>query len=52
MYDFPSLISQGPLGQLVTAGVVDRFVKSPHTPEDRKQQAMEWLSRLQEYGNE
>lgn len=52
MYDFPSLISQGPLGQLVTAGVVDRFVKSPHTPEDRKQQAMAWLSRLQEYGNE
>lgn len=52
MYDFPSLISQGPLGQLVTRGIVDRFVKSPHTPEDRKQQAMEWLSRLQEYGNE
>ena len=52
MYDFPSLISQGPLGQLVTAGVVDRFVKSPHTPEERKQQAMAWLSRLQEYGNE
>lgn len=52
MYDFPSLISQGPLGQLVTAGIVDRFVKSPHTPEDRKQQAMAWLSRLQEYGNE
>lgn len=48
MYDFPSLISQGPLGQLVTAGIVDRFVKSPHTPEDRKQQAMAWLSRLQE----
>ncbi|MEI6446054.1 MAG: AAA family ATPase [Nostocales cyanobacterium ELA583] len=52
MYDFPSLISQGSLGQLVTAGVVDRFVKSPHTPEDRKQQALAWLSRLQEYSNE
>lgn len=52
MYDFPSLISQGELGQLVTAGIVDRFVKSPHTPEDRKQQAMAWLSRLQEYENE
>ena len=46
MYDFPSLISQGPLGQLVTAGIVDRFIKSPHTPEDRKQQALAWLSRL------
>ena len=52
MYEFPGLISLGPLGQLVTAGVVDRFVKSPHTLEDRKQQAMEWLSRLQEYDNE
>ena len=50
MYEYPRLISQGPLGQLVTAGVVDRFVKSPHTPEERKQQAMAWLSRLQEYG--
>jgi len=44
MYDFPSLISQGALGQLVTDGVVDRFVKSPHTPEDRKQQAVKWQS--------
>ena len=52
MYDFPSLISQGELGQLVTAGIVDRFVKSPHTLADRKQQAMAWLSRLQEYENE
>ena len=49
MYDFPGLISQGPLGQLVTAGIVDRFIKSPHTPEDRKQQALAWLSRLQHY---
>jgi hypothetical protein len=46
MYDFPSLISQRPLGQLVTAGIVDRFIKSPHTPEDRKQQALAWLSRF------
>ncbi len=52
MSEFPGLISQGPLGQLVTAGIVDRFVKSPRTPEERKQQAMAWLSRLQEYGNE
>ncbi|MFM6015750.1 MAG: AAA family ATPase [Dolichospermum sp.] len=49
MEDYSSLILQGPLGQLVTTGVVDRFVKSPHTPEDRKQQALAWLSRLQEY---
>lgn len=52
MDDFPSLISQGPLGHLVSVGIVDRFVKSPQTPEDRKQQALAWLSRLQEYSNE
>ena len=45
--DFPGLVSQGPLGQLVTTGVVDRFVKSPITPEERKQRAMNWLSSLQ-----
>lgn len=38
--DFPGLVSQGPLGQLVTTGVVDRFIKSPITPEERKQRAM------------
>ena len=52
IYDFPRLISQGSLGQLVTAGIVERFVKSPLTPEIKKQQALDWLSRLQEYGNE
>lgn len=50
--EFPGLISQGSLGQLVTKGVVDRFIKSPHTPEARKQQAMDWLTQLQEYGDE
>jgi predicted ATPase len=50
--EFPGLISQGSLGQLVTKGIVDRFIKSPHTPEDRKQRAMDWLKQLQEYGND
>lgn len=45
--EFPGLVSQGPLGRLVTTGVVDRFIKSPHTPEERKQRAMDWLVRLQ-----
>lgn len=47
--EFPGLVSQGPLGQLVTTGVVDRFIKSPQTPEERKQRAMDWLARLQGY---
>lgn len=36
LQDYPGLVSQGPLGELVTNGVVDRFVKSPATPEQRK----------------
>jgi predicted ATPase len=50
--DFPSLIFQGSLGQLVTRGVVDRFIKSPHTPEDRRQKTMAWLKRSEGYKNE
>jgi predicted ATPase len=50
--DFPSLIFQGSLGQLVTQGVVDRFIKSPHTPEARKQKSIAWLKRLEEHQNE
>lgn len=45
--DFAGLVSQGPLGELVTNGVVDRFVKSPSTSEDKKQRAMEWLKKIQ-----
>lgn len=44
--DFPGLVSQGPLGHLVTAGVVDRFVKSPITADDKKRHAQQWLARL------
>ncbi len=50
--EFPGLISQGSLGQLVTKGVVDRFIKSPHTPEDRKKRSIAWLKRLEEHKNE
>lgn len=45
--DYPGLVSQGPLGELVTNGVVDRFVKSPVTLEQKKQNAMDWLSQMQ-----
>lgn len=45
--DFPGLVSQGPLGELVTNGIVDRFVKSPVTPEQKKQNAIDWLVKMQ-----
>ncbi|MDX2272653.1 MAG: ATP-binding protein [Cyanobacteriota bacterium] len=50
--EFPSLISQGALGQLVTAGIVDRFIKSPHTSEVKKQLALAWLTQLQDNVND
>ena len=47
--DYAGLITQGPLGELVTNGIVDRFVKSPVTPEAKKQNALDWLARLPSY---
>ena len=45
--DYPGLVSQGPLGDLVTNGVIDRFIKSPVTSEQKKENALDWLTRLQ-----
>ena len=45
--DYPGLVSQGLLGELVTNGIVDRFVKSPLTPAQKKQNAMDWLNKMQ-----
>lgn len=45
--DYPGLVSQGPLGELVTNGIVDRFVKSPITAEQKKKNAMDWLLKMQ-----
>nr|CAA6811677.1 MAG: DNA recombination and repair protein RecF [uncultured Thiotrichaceae bacterium] len=50
LQDYPGLVSQGRLGELVTNGVVDRFVKSPITPEQKKQNALDWLARMQGTG--
>ncbi len=44
---YPELVAQGPLGQLMTRRVLDRFVKDTSTPEQRQTQALEWLVSLQ-----
>jgi Fe-S cluster assembly ATPase SufC/energy-coupling factor transporter ATP-binding protein EcfA2 len=45
---FPSLVAQGPLGDLVTSRVVDRFVKAkPQTPEATAQKLDEWMASLE-----
>ena len=43
---FPELVAQGPLGQLMTKRVLDRFIKDKSTPEDRKRAALSWLEKL------
>lgn len=46
LHRYPELVSQGPLGHLVTRGVVDRMVKDPSSPEDRTEAALDWLRKL------
>lgn len=42
-----NLLAQGPLGHLVTRGVVDRFVKSRReSPEERKNRDQAWVRKL------
>lgn len=44
---YPELVAQGPLGQLMTRRVLDRFVKDSSTPDQRQAQALDWLASLQ-----
>jgi len=46
--EYPRLIAQGPLGELVTRGVLDRMVKDRTTPEQREAAADAWLRALGE----
>jgi predicted ATPase len=44
--DYPELIAQGPVGHLMTSGVLERFVKTHPGPVLKKQQAEAWLAAL------
>ena len=44
--DYSKLVAQGRLGNLMTHGVIDRFVKDFRTPEQRKEDALAWLREL------
>ncbi|SDY53397.1 AAA family ATPase [Acinetobacter kyonggiensis] len=50
--DYVGLVSQGPLGELVTQGIVDRFVKNPISKEDKRQKALSWLNEMRGASNE
>ncbi len=44
---YPELVAQGPLGRLLTQGIVDRFVKTATTPEQQVQQKLHWIEELE-----
>lgn len=43
---YPDLIMQGSLGDLLTRGLIDRFVKQAPNPTERKQDALKWLASI------
>ena len=44
--DYPELVAQGPVGHLMTQGIIERFVKEHPGSEERKRRAHEWLNAL------
>lgn len=43
---YPELVAQGPLGQLMTQRILERFVKDQRTQGERKQSALEWVKKF------
>jgi predicted ATPase len=43
---FPELAAQGPLGQLMTKRILDRFLKDESTGEERQKAALTWLEQF------
>jgi predicted ATPase len=45
---YPELVAQGPLGRLVTKGILDRYLKAPEKRdrETKVEQGLAWLSEL------
>ncbi|NQT86995.1 ATP-binding protein [bacterium] len=42
---YPELIAQGTLGRLVTAGILERYLKDTRSTEERKKQALKWIEK-------
>lgn len=43
---YPELIGQGSLGELLTRGLVDRFVKQQNSSDERQKKALQWLENI------
>lgn len=44
--EYPELLARGPLGHLMTSGLLERFVKYHPTGDERKMKALKWLDRM------
>ena len=44
--NYPELISQGSLGDLVTEGALSNFVKNYQGQDDKKEKALRWLETI------
>ena len=47
MSQYPELIAQGPIGSLMTSGILERYLKSGKTAEEKKKDALKWLENYQ-----
>ncbi len=47
MSQYPELIAQGPIGALMTKGILDRYLKAGKTIEQKKKDALKWLENYQ-----
>lgn len=45
--DYPELVAQGPLGQLMTRGILDRYLKDRRSEDEKKAEALQWLDSLE-----
>lgn len=50
--NYPELVAQASLGELVTTRVLDRFLEDKTTEEERKQQSLKWLEDLKAEASE
>lgn len=46
LQEYPELIAQGPVGKLMTTGILEHYLKYRPSTEERKQKALQWLSAL------
>lgn len=44
--NYPELVSRGPLGRLVTQGILDRMAKHPVSPEEKVAAGLSYVEQL------